>query len=374
MIRRIVTGNLLDSDCQTLVNTVNCVGVMGKGIALEFKKRFPAMFEDYAARCKHNEVHLGEPYLYTEQGTPWILNFPTKQHWRNPSTFEDIEKGLEFLARNCDAWGIESMAVPPLGCGNGWLDWKIMGPVLYRFFDRLPMPVDLYAPHGTPEEQLSLEFLVDAPTTSNTIPIGHLALVEIIARLRDGQYPPIGQTMAMALCSAATAAGIPTGFVFERGTYGPFSKEAKFAFERLTNNGLLAVQQRDKLREVLPGPTWDDAHRTYTAPLLELETPIARVVELFTRVAHSTVLADLTATVLLLADELKATNASDITHEQIAEAVVAWREDKFPASMLASHLDALEMLDWLPVSNAVDPPAAAYEEPRPTAPAGITRR
>ena len=77
-----MTGDLFESGAQTLVNTVNCVGVMGKGIALEFKKRFPDMFEDYVARCKQSEVSLGQPYLYKSLALPWILNFPTKDHWR----------------------------------------------------------------------------------------------------------------------------------------------------------------------------------------------------------------------------------------------------------------------------------------------------
>jgi O-acetyl-ADP-ribose deacetylase (regulator of RNase III) len=103
---------------QTLVNTVNCVGVMGKGIAATFKKRYPAMFDDYVRRCEHGEVRLGEPYLWT--GTePWVLNFPTKDHWRSVSRLEDIERGLEYLVEHYQQWGIQSLAVPPLGCGRG---------------------------------------------------------------------------------------------------------------------------------------------------------------------------------------------------------------------------------------------------------------
>src|SRR6267142_4162345 len=90
-------GNLFMSKAQTLVNTVNCVGVMGKGVALEFKKRFPDMFNDYAERCAAHRVRLGEPYLFRPQLPQWILNFPTKDHWRSVSRLSDIEQGLEFL-------------------------------------------------------------------------------------------------------------------------------------------------------------------------------------------------------------------------------------------------------------------------------------
>ena len=88
-------GNLFDSSAQTLVNTVNCVGVMGKGIALEFKKRFPEMYRDYEERCDAGKVKLGRPYLFTDLVGPWVLNFPTKDHWRSVSKLQDIVDALE---------------------------------------------------------------------------------------------------------------------------------------------------------------------------------------------------------------------------------------------------------------------------------------
>lgn len=158
---RVIQGDLFESQAQTLVNTVNTVGVMGKGIALEFKQRYPAMFDDYRARCDRSEVKLGEPYIYRPPGggVPWIINFPTKGHWRTPSKLRDIERGLRYLVTNVSAWGIESPAVPPLGCGNGQLEWRVVGPVIYEHLDRLDIPVELYAPFGTPLVQLSEELL-----------------------------------------------------------------------------------------------------------------------------------------------------------------------------------------------------------------------
>lgn len=98
MIIDVRKGNLLDSDAQTLVNTVNTVGVMGKGVALDFKNRFPEMFDDYVARCKVGTVKLGEPYLFRRLFPPWIINFPTKEHWRSVSKLDDIVRGLDYLA------------------------------------------------------------------------------------------------------------------------------------------------------------------------------------------------------------------------------------------------------------------------------------
>ena len=150
----ILTGDLFESKAQTLVNAVNCVGVMGKGVALEFKKRFPEMFADYEQRCRRHEVRLGQPYLCKRRSPPLILNFPTKDHWRATSNLEDIIAGLEHLLAHYESWGIQSLAVPALGCGHGQLDWRVVGPTLARAFSRLGIPVELYAPLGTPQTDL----------------------------------------------------------------------------------------------------------------------------------------------------------------------------------------------------------------------------
>lgn len=140
-------GDLLGSKMQALVNTVNCVGVMGKGIALAFKTRFPVMFRDYKDRCFRKEVKLGEPYIFNENGRT-IINFPTKQHWRNASTLEDIRKGLQYLAEHLEAWGITSLAIPPLGCGNGGLNWNDVKPLIEAY---LPQHLQLEIYEPTPE-------------------------------------------------------------------------------------------------------------------------------------------------------------------------------------------------------------------------------
>lgn len=146
MTVQVVSGDLFASRAQTLVNAVNCVGVMGKGIALEFKIRFPDMFADYVERCKVGEVEPGKPYLFRRPSAPWILNFPTKRHWREASLLSDIEAGLASLEVHYREWGIHSLAVPALGCGNGQLQWQEVGPILIQHLDRLDILCELYAP------------------------------------------------------------------------------------------------------------------------------------------------------------------------------------------------------------------------------------
>lgn len=141
----LVFGDLLASRAQTLVNPVNCVGVMGKGLALAFKQRFPKMYLDYQMRCRVGQVKLGIPYLF-EESEVGILNFPTKGDWRTGSRLEDIVQGLEYLWAHYREWDITELAVPALGCGEGGLAWASVGPVLDRYLAQLQIPVELYMP------------------------------------------------------------------------------------------------------------------------------------------------------------------------------------------------------------------------------------
>ena len=152
---RILIGDLLKSEAQTLINTVNCVGIMGKGIALEFKERFPDMFKDYVERCERKEVKPGVPYLFKTLFPPQIVNFPTKDHWKSVSRVADVERGLQHLLDHFREWGITSLAIPSLGCGNGQLEWRVVGPLIYRYLQQIDIPVEMYAPYGTPARELT---------------------------------------------------------------------------------------------------------------------------------------------------------------------------------------------------------------------------
>ena len=144
------TGNLLQADAEALVNSVNCVGVMGKGIALQFKQAFPENFLVYKRACRAGKVQPGRMLVFeTGRMLPprYIINFPTKRHWRNPSRLEDVEAGLTALLEEVKRLGIRSAAVPSLGCGNGGLDWREVRPRIEAAFAQLPkVRVLLYGP------------------------------------------------------------------------------------------------------------------------------------------------------------------------------------------------------------------------------------
>lgn len=146
----LVGQNIFRSNAQTLVNAVNTVGVMGKGLAKKFADRFPDMLADYERRCAEMTFRIGQPYVYKDSGRPWILNFPTKEHWRANSDLAPILEGITFLGEHLKAWEVDSLAVPPLGCGHGGLEWRVVGPVYVRRFDELGIPVFLYAPFEDP--------------------------------------------------------------------------------------------------------------------------------------------------------------------------------------------------------------------------------
>lgn len=130
---RFTQGNLLEAPVEAVVNTVNTVGVMGKGIALMFKERFPENSRSYEAACKANEVRVGSMFVTPGvelDGPRWIINFPTKEHWRNPTKLEWVESGLPALREEIARRGIRSVAIPPLGCGNGGLEWAVVRPMI----------------------------------------------------------------------------------------------------------------------------------------------------------------------------------------------------------------------------------------------------
>jgi O-acetyl-ADP-ribose deacetylase (regulator of RNase III) len=143
-------GNLLEADAEALVNTVNTEGMMGKGIALQFKKKYPEMYEGYRRACEIGKVIPGRMYVFERSdgfNPRYIINFPTKRHWRSPSRMKDIEIGLAALKEEIEKRGIRSVAVPALGCGNGGLDWQEVRPAIERALKGLSnVKVSLFPP------------------------------------------------------------------------------------------------------------------------------------------------------------------------------------------------------------------------------------
>jgi O-acetyl-ADP-ribose deacetylase (regulator of RNase III)/uncharacterized protein YwgA len=356
---RVLIGDIFESRAQTLVNTVNTVGVMGKGIALGFRKRFPRMYEDYVRRCEQKEVHLGEPYIFQRLAPPHIINFPTKDHWRSVSKLEDIVHGLKYLQAHLRDWGVSSLAVPPLGCGEGRLDWRVVGPTLYRHLNALGISVELYAPFGTPHEELRPEFLEEVRAAGNGkhavdtaafhVEPGWVALVAIIEQVsRERYHWPIGRIGFQKVAYFATEIGIPTGLSYRRGSYGPYAPEVKQILSSLINNGLIVERKRGKMLAADVGPTYADARKGYEPFLAQWHIQIAKVVDLVVRM--NTDDAEIAATVHFAANRIREEAHRPPTEAEILEYVKRWKlRRRLPLNDadVALAIRRLNVLGWI---------------------------
>ncbi|MFE8072006.1 macro domain-containing protein [Marinobacteraceae bacterium S3BR75-40.1] len=221
------SGDILREDAEALVNTVNCVGVMGRGIALQFKKAFPQNFRAYAAACKNEEVQPGHMFVFdTDQLTNprYIINFPTKRHWRGKSRMEDIEAGLNDLVAILRQYDIRSIAIPPLGSGLGGLEWP---EVKARIEEHLA-PLDdvqvlVYEPKGAPTS--------DKMAHNRQVPkmtAGRAALVELMDRYLRGLLDPFVSLLELhKLMYFMQEAGEPLRLKYRKAAYGPYAENLR---------------------------------------------------------------------------------------------------------------------------------------------------
>ncbi|NKS16900.1 Appr-1-p processing protein [Rhodococcus hoagii] len=256
------TGNLLRADVDALVNTVNTVGVMGKGIALQFRKAYPDMFTAYEKACKAGEVQLGHMHVWetgTLDGPRFIINFPTKGHWRAGSKLRDIDAGLTDLVRVIAEHRITSIALPPLGCGNGGLDWADVEPRIRSAFASLPdVDIRLYAPGATPAA-------AEMPNATERPPmsVGRAALVTLLdrySRLALGATPIEVQKLMYFL----QVLGEPLRLNYAKNRYGPYADNLRHVLHAVEGHyltgygdGSARVLDADPIR-TLPGAV-DDA-------------------------------------------------------------------------------------------------------------------
>lgn len=369
---KILVGDILKSKTQTLINTVNCVGIMGKGIALEFKNRFPEMFKDYVEKCERKEVKVGVPYIYKTLFPPQIINFPTKDHWKSVAKISDIEYGLQHLLEHYKEWGVTSLAIPPLGCGNGQLEWKAVGPLIYRFGKQMNIPVEMYAPYGTSPKEMTVEFLnqpalngayLNKTAVQSSMNPAWVALVEILRRIEEQPYHwPVGRTIFQKIAYVATQQGLPTGFVYQQGSFGPFSRELKNAEIKLVNNNLLQEERLGRMFRVKVGPNYVRIKKDYDSPLSRWETIIDKTTDLFMRM--NTDQSEIVATVIFAADSLKKNSLAVPSEIEVLESVMKWKQRRRPPldkSIVASTIRNLGMLRWLDVKPDVSLPVSEDE-------------
>ena len=220
-------GDILQADAEALVNTVNCVGVMGRGLALQFKKAFPQNFKAYATACKQKEVQPGEMFVFaTEQLTHprYIINFPTKRHWRHSSQMEDIESGLRSLVEIIGQYSIKSIAIPPLGSGLGRLDWLAVKPRIEAALQPLvDVRVLLYEPLGVPATETMVRHR-QVPTMT----AGRAALIGLMNRYLGGLVDPAITLLEVhKLMYFMQEAGEGLRLNYQKAHYGPYAENLR---------------------------------------------------------------------------------------------------------------------------------------------------
>ncbi|MFA6091978.1 MAG: macro domain-containing protein [Elusimicrobiota bacterium] len=230
---KFVTGNLLEADVEAVVNTVNTVGVMGKGIALQFKRAFPENYLAYERACKHGEIKLGRVFVHDNHslsGPRFIINFPTKSHWKGSSRLEDIRTGLRSLADKIKDLGIKSIAVPPLGCGLGGLNWNDVRPMIVNALESLPgVEVLLYEPAGAPAAAD-----MKTATARPQMTIGRAALIGLIERYKVPGYDYLLSLLEVhKLAYFLQCAGQPLKLAFQKGIYGPYADNLRHVLSRI---------------------------------------------------------------------------------------------------------------------------------------------
>ena len=222
------SGDILKSEAEALVNTVNCVGVMGRGVALQFKNAFPENFKAYAAACKREQVQPGRMFVFeTGQLTPprYIINFPTKRHWRGKSRIEDIEAGLVALVAEIRARRIRSIALPPLGAGLGGLDWSAdVRPRVEAALRALDdVQVIVYEPYGAPASDV-MKHRREVPKMT----AGRAALVELMHRYLGGLLDPFVTLLEVhKLMYFLQEAGEPLRLRYKAAPYGPYAENLR---------------------------------------------------------------------------------------------------------------------------------------------------
>lgn len=327
---KILIGDIFESPCKTLVNTVNCVGVMGKGIALSFKNKFPDMYKEYVQLCDAGEVKPGKPYYYSDLYGTSIINFPTKNHWRSASKLSYITDGLDWFRENYKKLGITSVAFPPLGCGNGGLPWAIVGPLMYAKLADLPINVEIYAPYGTAAEELSEDFLQTNLIHSTKEIIGSknmpfnkywLLILYVVQQLNRDRYSlSVGRTIFQKVCYVLTRTGIPTGFNFVEGSYGPYAKEVRNAVMVLSNANLMTERQLGKMVETVVSPQFSLPHEQFTEEEIQKANS---AIDLLSRI-QSTDQAEMVATVLFSYDELLSSSGIPSDND-ILNHILSWK-------------------------------------------------
>lgn len=345
------TGDILVSDAEALVNTVNCVGIMGRGIALQFKNAFPDNFKAYERACQAEQVQPGRMFVFENNRLhqpKYVINFPTKRHWKGKSRMEDIDSGLQALVREVQDRKIRSIAIPPLGSGLGGLNWSDVRSHIEAVLQAIPdVKITVYEPAGAPSPQE----MRSSSVVPNMTP-GRAALVVLMERYLSGLMDPFVTLLEVhKLMYFMQEAGQPLKLRYAQANYGPYAQNLTHVLRAVEGHLISGYadggDDPTKQLELVPGAV-PDAKRSLqddtetmgrfdrVADLVEgFETPFG---------------LELLATVHWVA-----TNMGAGSLDEVVSKTHSWNERKkqFSQRQIGLALDVLRAKGWLsPVFSA----------------------
>ena len=343
-------GDILADHADALVNTVNCVGVMGRGIALQFKDAFPENFKAYAEACRRQAVQPGRMFVFaTGQLAPprFIINFPTKRHWRGKSRMEDIDAGLAALVDVIHDKGIRSIAVPPLGSGLGGLDWREVKPRIEAALAPLgDVQVIVYEPSGAPAPD-TMKHVRKVPKMT----AGRAALVELMRRYLGGLLDPFVTLLEVhKLMYFMQEAGEPLRLKFKQAPYGPYAENLRHVLHAIEGHLLSGYADGgdapDKHLKLVPGA--EAEAEQFLEAQSGARTHLAKVTELVEGFESPFGLELLSTVHWVMKDE----HVRSV--DQVIARTYAWNDRKrqFTPRQIGIAVDVLTSKHWLPPLNA----------------------
>jgi O-acetyl-ADP-ribose deacetylase (regulator of RNase III) len=353
----LTTGDILRADADALVNTVNCVGIMGRGVALQFKDDFPANFKAYKAACAREEVQPGKMFVFETDrlsNPKFIINFPTKRHWRGKSRMEDIDSGLKALVEEIRNRGIRSIAIPPLGSGLGGLNWNEVRPRIEAALGGInDLDVIIFEPNGTPATTKSREVPNMSP--------GRAALIVLIHRYLGGLMDPFVTLLEVhKLMYFMQEAGEPLRLKYSKALYGPYAENLRHVLHAVEGHYVSGYadggDSPEKPLELVPGAVRDaEAFLKDKRDTVSRFERVGKLVEGF----ETPFGLELLATVHWVA-----TRENAIDSEEAAAKVYAWsdRKKRFSEGQIHVAFETLRSNGWLTT------PSEPTSEKRPGTP------
>ena len=345
---RFTTGDILAEDTEALINTVNCVGVMGRGIALQFKKAYPENFRAYAKACERGDVRPGRMFVF-ETGAltnpRYIINFPTKRHWRGKSRIDDIDSGLKDLVSVIRRRGVRSIAVPPLGSGLGGLEWNNVRSRIENALSEIDqLEVVVFEPHGAPD--------ADKMVRNRVVPMmtaGRAALVGLMDRYLRGLLDPFITLLEVhKLMYFMQLAGEPLRLKYQKAPYGPYAENLGHVLNAIEGYFISGYgdggDKPDKVLRLNPGAV--EEARTFLDRTDDTRTRFDRVADLVNGFESAFGL-ELLSTVHWVIEK-----QAPASRDDLISLTYAWNERKkqFSPRQITLAADVLNEKDWTTVS------------------------